>query len=71
MIIAGIKVVDTPLVHDAIELTRNSSEPYPFDPVLRNPELIHSAGNALSGRLSLKHQMCDGKVSLTNSRLRE
>src|SRR6266850_661534 len=28
MILAGINVVDTPLVHDAMELTRNLSEPY-------------------------------------------
>ena len=27
MVLVGIKVVDTPLVRDAIELARNSSEP--------------------------------------------
>jgi hypothetical protein len=31
MVLAGIKVVDTPLVHDAMELARNSSEPYLFN----------------------------------------
>ena len=28
MVLAGIEVVDTPLVHDAIELARSASEPY-------------------------------------------
>ena len=36
MVLAGIKVVDTPLVHDAIELARSSSEPYLFNHVMRS-----------------------------------
>ena len=36
MALAGIKVVDTPLVHDAIELARNSSEPYLFNHAMRS-----------------------------------
>ena len=36
MVLAGIKVVDTPLVHDAMELARNSSEPYLFNHVMRS-----------------------------------
>ena len=36
MVLAGIKVVDTLLVHDAIELARNSSEPYLFNHVMRS-----------------------------------
>ena len=36
MILAGIKVVDTPLVHDAMELARSSSEPYLFNHAMRS-----------------------------------
>ena len=36
MALAGIKVVDTTLVHDAIELARNSSEPYLFNHAMRS-----------------------------------
>jgi len=36
MVLAGIKVVDTPLVRDAIELARNSSEPYLFNHAMRS-----------------------------------
>src|SRR5882762_5638368 len=36
MILAGINVVDTPLVHDAMELTRNLSEPYFYNHVMRS-----------------------------------
>jgi HD superfamily phosphodiesterase len=36
MIFAAIPVVDTPLVHDAIELARSSSEPYLFNHVMRS-----------------------------------
>ena len=36
MVLAGIKVVDTPLVHEAIELVRNSSEPYLFNHAMRS-----------------------------------
>jgi hypothetical protein len=36
MVLAGIKVVDTPLVDDAIELARDSSEPYLFNHVMRS-----------------------------------
>jgi hypothetical protein len=36
MILAGINVVDTPLVHDAMELTRNLSEPYLYNHVMRS-----------------------------------
>jgi HD domain len=36
MVLAGIKVVDTPLVHDAIELARSSSEPYLFNHAMRS-----------------------------------
>jgi HD domain len=36
MVLAGIKVVDSPLVHDAMELARNSSEPYLFNHVMRS-----------------------------------
>lgn len=36
MVFAGIKVVDTPLVKDAIELARSLSEPYLFNHVMRS-----------------------------------
>src|SRR5207244_9262390 len=36
MFLVGIKVVDTPLVHDAMELARNSSEPYLFNHAMRS-----------------------------------
>jgi hypothetical protein len=36
MVLAGIKVVDSPLVHDAMELARNSSEPYLFNHAMRS-----------------------------------
>lgn len=36
MVLAGMKVVDTPLVHDAMELARSSSEPYLFNHVMRS-----------------------------------
>jgi len=36
MVLAGIKVVDTPLVYDAIELARDSSEPHLFNHVMRS-----------------------------------
>ena len=36
MIFAGIKVVDTSLVRDAIELSRSSLEPYLFNHVMRS-----------------------------------
>ena len=36
MILAGINVVDTRLVHDAMELTRNLSEPYLYNHVMRS-----------------------------------
>jgi hypothetical protein len=36
MILAGVNVVDTPLVHDAMELTRNLSEPYLYNHVMRS-----------------------------------
>ena len=36
MVLAGIKVVDTPLVRDAMELARNLSEPYLFNHVMRS-----------------------------------
>ena len=36
MVLAGINVADTTLVHDAIELARNSSEPYLFNHVMRS-----------------------------------
>jgi HD domain len=36
MVLAGIKVVDTPLVHDAMELARISSEPYLFNHAMRS-----------------------------------
>ncbi|MGH9774292.1 MAG: HD domain-containing protein [Candidatus Acidiferrales bacterium] len=36
MILAGIKVSDTSLVRDAIELARSSSEPYLFNHVMRS-----------------------------------
>ena len=36
MILAGISVVDTPLVHDAMELTRSLSEPYLYNHVMRS-----------------------------------
>lgn len=36
MVLAGIKVVDTRLVHDAIELARNSSEPYLYNHAMRS-----------------------------------
>jgi hypothetical protein len=36
MVLAGIKVVDAPLVYDSIELARDSSEPYLFNHVMRS-----------------------------------
>jgi hypothetical protein len=36
MVLAGIKVVDTPLVRDAVELARSSSEPYLFNHAMRS-----------------------------------
>ena len=36
MVLAGIKVVDTPLVQEAIDLARSSSEPYLFNHVMRS-----------------------------------
>ena len=36
MVLAGIEVVDTPLAHDAIELARDSSEPYLFNHAMRS-----------------------------------
>jgi len=36
VILAGIKVPDTSLVRDAIELARSSSEPYLFNHVMRS-----------------------------------
>lgn len=36
MVLAGIKVVDTPLVRDAVELARNSSESYLFNHAMRS-----------------------------------
>jgi hypothetical protein len=36
MFLAGIKVVDTPLVRDAIDLARSLSEPYLFNHVIRS-----------------------------------
>ena len=36
MVLAGIKVVDTLLIHDAIELARNFSEPYLFNHAMRS-----------------------------------
>src|SRR3984893_12765504 len=36
MVLAGIKVVDTSLVREAIELARTSSEPYLFNHVMRS-----------------------------------
>jgi len=36
LILAGINVVDTPLVHDAMELTRSLSEPYLYNHVMRS-----------------------------------
>ena len=36
MFLAGIKVVDTPLVRDATDLVRSSSEPYLFNHVMRS-----------------------------------
>jgi len=36
MVLAGIKVVDSPLVHDAMELARNSSDPYLFNHAMRS-----------------------------------
>jgi hypothetical protein len=36
MVLAGIKVIDTSLVRDAIELARSSSEPYLFNHVMRS-----------------------------------
>ena len=36
MVLAGIEVVDTPLVHDAIELARSASEPYLFNHAMRS-----------------------------------
>lgn len=36
MVLAGIKVVDTRLVRDAIDLARNSSQPYLFNHVMRS-----------------------------------
>ena len=36
MVLAGIKVADTPLVRDAVELARTSLEPYLFNHVMRS-----------------------------------
>jgi hypothetical protein len=36
MVLAGIKVLDTPLVRDAIELSRSSLDPYLFNHVMRS-----------------------------------
>ncbi len=36
MLLAGIKVVETPLVRDAIDLARSSSEPFLFNHVMRS-----------------------------------
>jgi hypothetical protein len=36
MVLAGIKVIDTRIVHDAIELARSSSEPYLFNHAMRS-----------------------------------
>jgi HD superfamily phosphodiesterase len=36
MVLAGIKVVDTPLVRDAIDVSRSSLEPYLFNHVMRS-----------------------------------
>ena len=36
MALAGIKVVDTPLVRDAMELARESSAPYLFNHAMRS-----------------------------------
>src|SRR5260370_27502351 len=36
MILAGINVVDTPLVQDAMEITRNSTDPYLYNHVMRS-----------------------------------
>jgi len=36
IVLAGIKVVDTPLVRDAIELARHASEPYLFNHAMRS-----------------------------------
>jgi hypothetical protein len=36
MVLAGIKVTDTPLVRDAVELARTSLEPYLFNHVMRS-----------------------------------
>ena len=36
IVLAGIKIVDTPLVRDAIELARNASEPYLYNHVMRS-----------------------------------
>ena len=36
MILAGVKVVDTPLVRDSMELARSSSEPFLFNHVMRS-----------------------------------
>src|SRR5271163_1389541 len=36
MVLAGIKVTDTPLVRDAVELSRSSLEPYLFNHVMRS-----------------------------------
>ena len=36
MVLAGIKVIDTTLVRDAIDLARSSLEPYLFNHVMRS-----------------------------------
>jgi HD superfamily phosphodiesterase len=36
MLLAGIKVVDTSLVRDAIDLARSSSQPYLFNHLMRS-----------------------------------
>jgi hypothetical protein len=36
MVLAGIEVVDTPMVRDAIEMARDSSEPYLFNHAMRS-----------------------------------
>src|SRR5229473_8190622 len=50
MVLAGLKLVDTSLVHDAIELARSSSEPYLFNHVMRSWlfGVVLSAGTELA-----------------------
>jgi len=40
MVLAGIKVIDSRMVHDAIELARSSSEPYLFNHAMRSWLLV-------------------------------